>query len=89
MGIGVSYYLLEGAFLLIGCYIYQVGTLPRDQNASAYISETSARIAVSISGATRIYCDMSLWSCPLSLILEVYGVRETSINGIRANWGRL
>lgn len=47
VGIGVPYYLLEGAFLLAGCYIYQVGTLPRDQNSSTHISETSARVAVS------------------------------------------
>lgn len=43
--------------------------------------------AGSISGATRIPCGMSLWSCPLLLILGVYGVHETSINGMRANWG--
>jgi adiponectin receptor len=30
IGNGVPYYLLEGAFLLAGCYIYQVGVLPRD-----------------------------------------------------------
>lgn len=89
--IGVPYYLLEGAFLLVGCYIYQVGTLPpRPKCIRLYLrNECPSRCipAGSISGATRIPCGMSLWSCPLSLILGVYGVHETSINGIRANWG--
>lgn len=67
MGIGVPYYLLEGAFLLIGCYIYQVGTLPRDQNASAYISETSARVAVSRS--VRYLGPLAyLVACPCGLV---------------------
>jgi hypothetical protein len=51
VGVGVPYYLLEGAFLLAGCYVYQVSALFCNHLVSELMFilflETSARVLVS------------------------------------------
>lgn len=71
-GIGVPYYLLEGLFLIIGCYFWEVGSTPIIKRDMANLNRGESRNVYIqgdlISGVIRIRFGMCLLRCRLALI---------------------